>query len=58
MALTASTNLTSYLMICKDMLNTSGHIKTRNPLAVHDVNTLKVEFSSVRLKKVIYYKSF
>lgn len=44
-------------MICKDMLNTSGHIKTMSPLAEHYVNTLKVQSSPVRLKKLICYKS-
>lgn len=44
-------------MICKDMPNTSSHIKTINPLAVHDVHTHKVQSSSVTLKQVIYYKS-
>ena len=44
-------------MICKDMPNISGHIKTINNLTEHDVNTLKVQFSSERSKTVIYYKS-
>ena len=39
------------------MSNTSGHFKTINNLAEHDVNTLKVHSSSERLKIVIYCKS-
>lgn len=56
-ALTALSNLTSYFVICKDIPNISNHIKTINNLTEHDVNTLKVQFSSERSKTVIYYKS-
>lgn len=45
-------------MICKDMFNIFGYIKIRNFFVVYDVNIFKVEFLLVRLKKVIYYKSF
>ena len=57
MSLTALSILISYIIIGKPISNISGHLKTINNLAEHDVNTLKVQSSSERLKIVIYCKS-
>lgn len=54
--LVALADLTSCLMICKDMPNSSDPIRIINPLAVYDVNTIGVQSSQVRLKTVIYCK--